>query len=284
MDITLAHSPDADDAFMFYALAKDLIDTGAYVFKHTLADIQTLNERARETIYDVTALSVAAYPRVADKYQILPCGASMGDGYGPVVVSREPLTKETLAQTTIAVPGLETSAYLALKLWLHPVEPTVEVVKFDEIMQRVNAGNYPAGLLIHEGQLTHPEHGLRLVEDLGAWWKAKTGFPLPLGINAIKRSIPEDTKGQVVRLLRESISYALGHETEAVAYALDFAREVSKTDTKKFIGMYVNDMTLDIGATGIKAIKLFLESSEHWNSASKSVIDIALTDDATSCM
>lgn len=279
MKITLAHSPDADDAFMFYALAKGLIDTGRYSFEHTLSDIQSLNDDATRGIFDVTALSVAAYPRVANKYQILSCGASMGDGYGPVVVSRKPLVVSDLARVTIAIPGLQTSAYLALRLYLHPYEPAVHAVKFDEIEARVLAGEYDAGLLIHEGQLTYGDEKLKLVADLGAWWKDETSLPLPLGINAIKRYIPEDAKHDIARLLKESIAYALSNPQDALEYALSFARGLPAADAKRFINMYVNDLTLNMGEAGLQAIRLFLERSDPCTSTQGVAIDVLFVDE-----
>jgi 1,4-dihydroxy-6-naphthoate synthase len=264
---------------MFYALAKGLIDTGRYSFEHTLSDIQSLNDDATRAVFDVTALSVAAYPRVADKYQILSCGASMGDGYGPVVVSREPLSHDDLARATIAIPGLQTSAYLALRLFLHPYEPAVYAVKFDEIEARVLAGEYDAGLLIHEGQITYGDEGLKLVADLGAWWKDETGLPLPLGINAIKRDIPEDAKRDINRVLKESVAYALTNQYDALEYALSFARGLPAADAKRFINMYVNDLTLNMGETGLQTIRLFLERSDVWTSTQDEVIDVLFVDD-----
>lgn len=259
---------------MFYALAKGLIDTGRYSFEHTLSDIQTLNSHATKGVFDVTALSVAAYPRVADRYQILSCGASMGDGYGPVVVSRAPLSRDELAKAAIAIPGLETSAYLALRLYLHPDEPAVHAVNFDEVGARVLAGDYDAGLLIHEGQLTYTNEGLNLVADLGVWWKEETGLPLPLGINAIKRDMPEEAKNDVARLLKESIAYALNNQRDAIKYAMSFARNLPEANAQKFVNMYVNDLTLNLGDTGLQAIKLFLGGSDAWTPAKNKTLDI----------
>jgi len=272
--ISLAHSPDADDAFMFYALAKGLIDTGRYSFEHTLSDIQSLNEDAAKGVFDVTALSAAAYPRVADKYQILSCGASMGDGYGPVVVSSQPMSRDDLAEATIAIPGLQTSAYLTLRLYLYPVEPTVRAVKFDEIEAHVLTGEYDAGLLIHEGQLTYGDEGLKLVVDLGAWWKDETGLPLPLGINAIKRDLPDEAKCDVTKLLKGSIAYALANPQDALEYALSFARDLPATKADRFVNMYVNDLTLDMGETGLQAIRLFLGRSSIGKQSQSETLDV----------
>ena len=264
---------------MFYALAKGLIDTGRYSFEHTLSDIQSLNDDATRAVFDITALSVAAYPRVADKYQILSCGASMGDGYGPVIVSREPLSRDDLTRVTTAIPGLQTSAYLALRQYLHPYEPAVHAVKFDEIEANVLAGKHDAGLLIHEGQLTYGDERLKLVADLGAWWKDETGLPLPLGINAVKRDIPEDAKHDITRLLKASVAYALSNSQKALEYALSFARGLPAADAKRFIDMYVNDLTLNMGEVGLQAINLFLERSDAWPSTQNKAIDVLFVDD-----
>ncbi len=256
MMIHLAHSPDADDAFMFYALAKERIDTEGLQFEHVLRDIQTLNEWAREGKMEVTAISVHAYAYVHDKYAILTSGASMGDGYGPLIVSAEPMTPDDLRQVTIAVPGLLTSAYLALKLYL-PEARTV-VMHFDEILPAVQQKQVPAGLLIHEGQLTHPQAGVHAVVDLGAWWKAQTGLPLPLGVNAVRRDLPQEVQQRVARILRRSIEYSLAHRQEALQYALEFGRGIGQEVADRFVGMYVNDWTVDIGEAGKEAIRLFL--------------------------
>lgn len=259
MEITIAHSPDADDAFMFYGLAKGLVDTGSLVFRHALKDIQALNAEAQAGTYDVTALSVAAYPSLADKYQLLASGASMGDGYGPIVVSAQPMAQEELAGARIAIPGKLTSAYLTLRIYMQPNEPEVEPVYFEDIGRRVSAGDFAAGVLIHEGQLTYASEGLFLVEDLGAWWKQETGLPLPLGVNAVKRDLPEGLKLELARILKASIAYSLEHRQEALDYALSFGRGLERRKADTFVGMYVNDYTLDIGKIGRDAIKAFLE-------------------------
>ena len=254
--IHLAHSPDADDAFMFYALAKELIDTEGLRFEHVLRDIQTLNEWAREGRMEVTAISVHAYAYVRDKYAILTSGASMGDGYGPLIVSAEPMSADDLINITIAVPGLLTSAYLALKLYL-PQARTI-VMNFDEILPAVQQKRVLAGLLIHEGQLTHREAGVHSVVDLGAWWKKQTGLPLPLGVNAVLRDLSPELQGRVARILKRSIEYSLQHRQEALQYALDFGRGIGQETADRFVGMYVNDWTLDFGPRGRQAVRELL--------------------------
>lgn len=254
--IRLAHSPDSDDAFMFYALAKGLLNTGDIRFVHELCDIQSLNERALRGELEVTAVSFHAYAHVAHRYLLLPHGASFGDGYGPMVVAREPLEPADLKGLPVAVPGLMTSAYLALRLF----EPTVQarVMDFDAILPAVKEGAVPAGLIIHEGQLTYKREGLHRIVDLGVWWKARTGLPLPLGGNVIRRDLGPDLIARVSRLLRESIAYSLSHRQEALTYALAFGRGLSREDADTFVGMYVNDWTLDYGEAGRKAVALFL--------------------------
>ncbi len=254
--IHLAHSPDADDAFMFYALARELIDTEGLRFEHVLRDIQTLNEWAREGRMEVTAISVHAYAFVRDNYAILTSGASMGDGYGPLLVSAEPLSPQDLPRVTIAVPGLLTSAYLALRLYLP--EAHTMVMPFDEILPAVQQKQVQAGLLIHEGQLTHREAGVHSVVDLGAWWKEQTGLPLPLGVNAVRRDLPDDLKARIARILRASIEYSLQHRQEALEYALEFGRGIGQDVADRFVGMYVNDWTVNMGEAGKEAIRLFL--------------------------
>jgi len=254
--LKLGHSPDSDDAFMFYALASGKLDTGSLRFEHVLKDIQTLNQWACEGRLEITALSVHAYAYAYSCYDLLSHGASMGDGYGPVVVARAPTSPESLKGAPIAVPGLMTSAYLALRLFLPDFDPVV--VPFDRIMERVAQGEVQAGLLIHEGQLTHSSMGLHTVADLGAWWKEKTGLPLPLGVNAVRKDLSHDLKIQTSHLLRQSIHYSLSHRKEALAYALQFARDMDPALADRFVGMYVNDLTLDMGEAGRKSIELFL--------------------------
>ncbi|HVT43075.1 MAG TPA: MqnA/MqnD/SBP family protein [Thermoanaerobaculia bacterium] len=255
--ISLAHSPDADDAFMFFALAKNLIDTGDFEFVHTLKDIQSLNLEARDECYDVTAISWAAYPEIADRYAILSSGASIGDGYGPLVVSREPIDPSRLSDYTVAIPGLNTSAFVALKLF----SPSVETITmpFDEIQEAVADGSVPAGLLIHEGQLTFRDDGLRKIIDLGAWWKETTTLPLPLGGNVIRRALGDELMREISRVLRESIEYSLSHRNEALDYAMQYGRKLDKERADRFVGMYVNELTVDYGDRGRLAVRTFLD-------------------------
>ena len=256
--IRVAHSPDSDDAFMFYALATGKIDTGDIEFVHELQDIETLNRRALAGELEVTAVSIHAYAYLADKYALLPHGASMGEGYGPRLVARSPFTRDDLAGKTIAVPGTLTSAYLALKLYAPGVETVV--VPFDQILERVAAGEFEVGLLIHEGQLTYKDEGLHLVADLGEWWASETGgLPLPLGGNAIRRDLGEETIKRVSRMLRESIAYGLEHRTDALVHAEQYGRGLDRSQTDEFVGMYVNQRTLDYGPEGRRAVQLFLD-------------------------
>jgi len=254
--IHVAHSPDSDDAFMFWALAHNRIDTEGLEFVHHLSDIQTLNEAAKEGRYELTAISFYAYPFIQDKYALLSCGSSVGDKYGPVVISKTPMTKEDLAGKTIAVPGLMTTAYLALKVW-YP-EAQVEVVPFDQIMDRVADGTYPAGLIIHEGQLTYLKSGFHKVVDLGEWWFLEASLPLPLGGNAIRRDLGEETIQKIARVLKRSVEYGLEHREEALAYAKQFARDLDESLIDRFVGMYVNDMTLEADMEIQKSVRLLL--------------------------
>lgn len=256
--LQLGHSPDSDDAFMFYGLARDLVDTEGLRFVHILQDIQTLNEWAREGRLECTAISVHAYAYVHARYAILTHGASMGDGYGPLVVSRRPLTPADLPHVTIAVPGLLTSAFLALALYL-PSGFAHTVLPFDAIMPAVARGEVEAGLLIHEGQLTHRALGLTPVVDLGRWWKEETGLPLPLGVNAIRKDLPEEIRRRAGRALKASIVYALEHREEAVAHAMTYARDMDAGTADTFVGMYVNAWTVDMGEAGRRSIQLFLD-------------------------
>jgi 1,4-dihydroxy-6-naphthoate synthase len=256
--IRVAHSPDSDDAFMFYALATGKIDTGGIEFVHELQDIETLNRRALEGELEVTAVSIHAYAYLSDRYMLLPHGASMGEGYGPRLVAREPLTPEQLAGRTVAVPGVLTSAYLALRLFA-PGAGTV-VVPFDEIMERVAAGEHEVGLLIHEGQLTYQDHGLHLIADLGQWWAAgNKGLPLPLGGNAIRRDLGPELISRVSQILRESIAYGLENRKAGLDHARSYGRGLNEAQTDEFVGMYVNQRTLDYGDDGRRAVRLFLE-------------------------
>lgn len=257
MEIRLAHSPDSDDAFMFYALATNKVRSEGLKFTHVLSDIETLNRAADTETYDVTAVSFASYPHLKEKYALLDCGASFGDGYGPLIVSQKPLRREDLAGMQVAVPGLRTSAYLTLKLY----EPTVEpvVIAFDKIVEAVKDGAAPAGLLIHEGQLMFPQAGLHRVADLGQWWHEETGMPLPLGGNAVRRALGHDVGRRVARAIRDSVSYALEHRDQALNYAMQFARDMEQEVADKFVGMYVNKWTLGYGEKGRRAVREFLK-------------------------
>lgn len=256
--IRVGHSPDPDDAFMFHALANDKIDTGDFEFRHELVDIETLNRRAFSGELELTAVSVHAYAHLHDKYVLCPCGASMGDQYGPMVVTRQAASLESLRQATIAVPGTLTTAFLALKMCLGPDFQHV-VCPFDQILDAVAAGQLDgqpidAGLIIHEGQLTYANQGLSLVVDLGQWWHQETGLPLPLGANALRRDLGPDVIRQVNRLLKQSIEYGLAHRQEALDYALRYGRDLDRAKADRFVGMYVNDWTLDFGPRGRQAV------------------------------
>ncbi|HZV06824.1 MAG TPA: MqnA/MqnD/SBP family protein [Gemmataceae bacterium] len=255
--ITVGHSPDPDDAFMFYALAHDKLDTGDLQFRHVLQDIETLNRRALRGELEVTAVSIHAYASLLDKYALLPSGCSMGDRYGPMVVARRPLTVEQLKTARIAVPGTLTTAFLTLRLLL-PDGFTHEVLPFDQILNAVAEGRFDAGLIIHEGQLTFQNQGLHLVVDLGVWWQEKTGLPLPLGGNVVRRDLGPQTMRTISRLLKESIRYSLDHRDAALEYALQYARDMDKSLADRFVGMYVNDWTLDYGERGREAVRRLL--------------------------
>ena len=254
--ITVAHSPDSDDAFMFYALATNKLDTGEINFKHVLQDIQTLNEEATRGTYEVTAISFHAYAYVAEKYLLLPHGASIGDNYGPIVVSREPATPAELSHLKIAVPGALTSAFLALRLFNPNVK--YEIVPFDGIIEAVKTGTCDAGLLIHEGQLFYETMGLHKILDLGEWWHEQTGLPLPMGGNAIRRDLEPDVIRHVSQCLRESIRYSLEHREDALQYAMQFARDMDSELADRFVAMWVNDLTLDYTDRGREAVRRLL--------------------------
>jgi 1,4-dihydroxy-6-naphthoate synthase len=258
-EISVAHSPDSDDAFMFYGLATNKIRTPGLKFTHTLCDIETLNRAAidGDGKYDVSAISFHAYPYVQEKYALMSCGGSVGEGYGPMIVSQRALTLEEVKQMTIAVPGKLTTAYLALKLFAPAIE--TEVVPFDQIIQRILDGRYEAGLIIHEGQLSYGDAGLQKVLDLGRWWRDITGLPLPLGGNAIRRSLGPELLTSVTQALRESVQYALDHREEALAYAMQFARDLDQQTANEFVGMYVNERTLDYGSDGKEAVRRLLD-------------------------
>jgi 1,4-dihydroxy-6-naphthoate synthase len=275
---TLGHSPDPDDAFMFYAMAKDKIDLRGYRFEHQLEDIQTLNERAHRGELHISAISIHAYAYVAGKYALLPCGASMGDGYGPLVVRKrgkssastlqqsnastpDETARESLGSGTIAVPGRMTSAFLALQLFLG--EFNFIVVPFDKIFDVVESGRADAGLIIHEGQLTYARSGFEKIVDLGEWWNRATGLPLPLGGNVVRKDIPLPVQRDISQIIRESIEYGLTHRDDAVAYSLAYARDMNSQLASKFIGMYVNEFTRDYGETGRTAIRRFLADAHE---------------------
>jgi 5,8-dihydroxy-2-naphthoate synthase len=256
-EIKLAHSPDSDDAFMFYALATHKLPTPGYKYKHVLADIQSLNEAALGETYDVTALSFAAYPSLRDKYVLLDCGASFGEGYGPVVVAKNPIKPQELKGKRIAVPGLKTSAYLTLKLYQPDFDPVV--MPFDKIIEAVRNDVVEAGLLIHEGQLFFPQLGLHRVVDLGIWWQEQTSLPLPLGGNGVRRALGPDLGRAIARTIRDSVAYGLEHREEALNYAMQFARDMDAELADKFVGMYVNKWTLGYGEKGRKAVRELIE-------------------------
>ncbi len=277
----LGHSPDSDDAFMFYGLAKNLVDSEGLEFEHILRDIQTLNEWSKEGKLECTAISVHAYAYVHDRYAILSHGASMGDGYGPMIVTKTPMTPQEVAQKRIAIPGKMTSAYLALQLFLADLNteqstPNTQhampithhspltthqfpVLPFDKIQDAVHSGEVEAGLIIHEGQLTHKAEGLHTVLDLGDWWKGETGLPLPLGVNAIRKDLPKDVQERASRALKRSIVYGLEHRQAALGHAMQFARDMELKTADTFVGMYVNNWTIDLGEPGKQSIRLFLK-------------------------
>lgn len=256
-EITVAHSPDSDDAFMFYGLATNKVRVPGLRFNHTLCDIETLNRDAQHGVYDVTAISFHAYPYIQENYALMSCGGSVGDGYGPMLVSTRAFTTTEIKSKKIAVPGKLTTAYLALQLFAPGIE--VEVVPFDQIIPQILEGKYEAGLIIHEGQLTYDKSGLHRVVDLGRWWLKVTGLPLPLGGNAIRRSLGSETMTSITHALRESIQYAIDHRDEALSYAMQFARDLDAQLADKFVGMYVNERTLDYGEDGREAVRRLLD-------------------------
>jgi len=258
-EITVAHSPDSDDAFMFYGLATNKVRVPGLRFTHTLCDIETLNQKAREGdgLYDVTAISFHAYPYIQDKYALLPSGGSVGDGYGPMIIAPRAYTQSEIKSKRIAIPGTLTTAYLALQLFAPGIE--TDVVPFDQIIPQVLEGKHEAGLIIHEGQLTYDKSGLHRIVDLGKWWLKVTGLPLPLGGNAIRRSLGPELMSAVGGALRESIQYALDHREEALSYAMQFARDLDPQLADRFVGMYVNERTLDYGPDGREAVRRLLD-------------------------
>jgi 1,4-dihydroxy-6-naphthoate synthase len=258
-EITIAHSPDSDDAFMFYGLATNKVRVPGLRFTHTLCDIETLNRKAMEGdgLYDVTAISFHAYPYLQDRYALLASGGSVGEGYGPMIVAKHPYSRSEIKQKRVAVPGALTTAYLVLRLFAPGI--ATEVVPFDQIIPQVVEGRHDAGLIIHEGQLSYSKSGLQRVVDLGRWWYEETHLPLPLGGNAIRRSLGPELMSSVSTALRESIQYALDHREEALAYSMQFARDLDVQLADKFVGMYVNERTLDYGQDGREAVRRLLE-------------------------
>jgi 1,4-dihydroxy-6-naphthoate synthase len=257
-EISIAHSPDSDDAFMFYGLAKDKVTVPGYRFTHTLTDIETLNQKAmREAFYDVTAISFHAYPYVQDDYALMPCGGSVGENYGPMIVAKQGRTLDQVRRLKIAIPGQLTTANLVLQMALPGVQ--TEVVPFDQIIPQVLAGKYDAGLIIHEGQLTYARDGLTCLLDMGTWWREQTGLPLPLGGNAIRRSLGAPVHRMMNQALRDSVGYALKHREEALAHAMQYARDLDTASANRFVGMYVNERTLDYGEDGKHAIRTLLK-------------------------
>jgi 1,4-dihydroxy-6-naphthoate synthase len=256
-EIVSAHSPDSDDAFMFYGLATRKVRSSQVTFRHVLSDIETLNRKAMEGVYDLSAISYHAYPYVADKYVLMASGSSVGDGYGPMIVATRPMEPEELKGRKIAIPGTLTTAYLAWKI----IEPDFEpvIVPFDKILETVQSGGADAGLIIHEAQLTYNKTGFHRVLDLGRWWKDRFGLPLPLGANVLLRSLSDDVKSECCRMMRESIQYALDNHAEALEYAMQFARDMEPRLAEKFVGMYVNDYTVDAGELIPKAVQKLLD-------------------------
>ncbi|HET9101258.1 MAG TPA: MqnA/MqnD/SBP family protein [Acidobacteriaceae bacterium] len=256
--ISIAHSPDSDDAFMFYGLATGKVTVPGYEFTHTLTDIETLNQKAmREAFYDVTAISFHAYPYVQDRYALMPCGGSVGEGYGPMIVAKPGVSLDQVKKARIAIPGKLTTANLVLQMALPGVH--TEVVPFDQIIPHVLDGTFEAGLIIHEGQLTYVRDGLACLLDMGTWWREETGLPLPLGGNAIRRDLGAPVHRMMNQALRDSVSYALSHREEALAHAMQYARDLDTPSANRFVGMYVNDRTLDYGEDGKKAIRKLLQ-------------------------
>jgi 1,4-dihydroxy-6-naphthoate synthase len=257
-DISIAHSPDSDDAFMFYGLATNKVRVPGFRFNHTLTDIETLNRKAmNEQFYDVTAISFHAYPYIQDNYTLMACGGSVGENYGPMIVAAKPFTLDEVKKLRIAVPGTLTTAYLTLKLFAPDVETVT--LDFDKIIPAVVSGEFEAGLIIHEGQLTYARDGLKKILDLGVWWREQTGLPLPLGGNAIRRALPGDVQLITTNALRDSIQFALDNREAALEYAMQFARDLDTRDANRFVGMYVNERTLNYGEDGRAAIRKLLD-------------------------
>jgi 1,4-dihydroxy-6-naphthoate synthase len=258
-ELSIAHSPDTDDAFMYFGLAQNKVDTKGVAVKQVMKDIQSLNVEAVNGTYEVSAISFAAYPRVRHLYKLLSCGSSMGENYGPMIVAKKPLSIEELKEITVAIPGLETSAYLTMQLW----QPGLKVVAmhFDKILEAVVAGEVDAGLIIHEGQLTYKDAGLIQIVDLGVWWHQETGLPLPLGGNAVRKDLGDEMMQEALRIFRTSVVYALEHREEALNYALSFARDMDPKMADRFVSMYVNELTVDLGERGKEAVRLFYQKA-----------------------
>lgn len=258
-ELSIAHSPDTDDAFMYFGLAQNKVDTKGVAVKQVMKDIQSLNVEAVNGTYEVSAISFAAYPRVRHLYKLLSCGSSMGENYGPMIVAKRPLSIEELKEITVAIPGLETSAYLTMQLW----QPGLKVVAmhFDKILEAVVAGEVDAGLIIHEGQLTYKDAGLTQIVDLGVWWHQETGLPLPLGGNAVRKDLGDEMMQEALRIFRTSVVYALEHREEALNYALSFARDMDPKMADRFVSMYVNELTVDLGERGKEAVRLFYQKA-----------------------
>lgn len=278
MKIRLGHSPDSDDAFMFWGLAEGPVETD-HEFEHILRDIQTLNEWAMEGKLESTAISVHAFAYVADKYALLRHGGSFGEQYGPMIVAARDLSPDELKDTVIAVPGKLTSAFLQLNLYFEDrygegVKPNFEVVPFDEIIPAIQDGRFVAGLIIHEGQLTYAKEGMTLIADMGKWWNAKNGLPLPLGVNVVRKDLGEDIVKEVSRCMRESIQASLTHRDEALEYALKFARGMDTPTSDEFVGMYVNQRTLDMGDEGVRAIRLLLSEGARIGMVPPVTVDV----------
>jgi 1,4-dihydroxy-6-naphthoate synthase len=261
IEIVSAHSPDSDDAFMFYGLATRKVRSSRVAFKHVLSDIETLNRKAMEGVYELSAISYHAYPYVADKYVLMASGSSVGDGYGPMIVATHPMEPDEVKGKRIAIPGTLTTAYLSLKIFQPDFEPVV--VPFDKILESVQGGLADAGLIIHEAQLTYNKVGFHRVLDMGKWWKDQFGLPLPLGGNVLLRSLPDDVKSECCRMMRESIQYALDNHAEALEYAMQFARDMEPRLAEKFVGMYVNHYTVDAGEVIPKAVQLLLDKGNE---------------------
>lgn len=258
-ELSIAHSPDTDDAFMYFGLAQNKVDTKGVAVKQVMKDIQSLNVEAVNGTYEVSAITFAAYPRVRHLYKLLSCGSSMGENYGPMIVAKKPLSIEELKEITVAIPGLETSAYLTMQLW----QPGLKVVAmhFDKILEAVVAGEVDAGLIIHEGQLTYKDAGLTQIVDLGVWWHQETGLPLPLGGNAVRKDLGDEMMQEALRIFRTSVVYALEHREEALNYALSFARDMDPKMADRFVSMYVNELTVDLGERGKEAVRLFYQKA-----------------------